>query len=152
MKLDNAVGFIVNSTGRNLVFLLNHGFNKFGITAEQWTIIKRLEELEGITPKELSIQVEKDQGNVTRICELLLNRGIIKKESNLEDKRSVLIFLTDEGKDLAKKLTLIHSEMQNIAMQNVNKEEYIIFNKVMSQINENINKYRNSNVNHGGES
>lgn len=139
MKLDDAIGFIINKTGRGLMLLLNHELIQHGITSEQWTLLKRLEEQDGISLKELSIRVGKDQANVTRICELLIQRGLVSKQQNKEDKRSFLMYLTTEGQSLVELLIPIDEKLQEMALKNISEEELAVFKKVISKINENVN-------------
>lgn len=139
MKLDDAIGFIINKTGRGLMLLLNHELIQHGITSEQWTLLKRLEEQDGISLKELSIRVGKDQANVTRICELLIQRGLVSKQQNKQDKRSFLMYLTTEGQSLVELLIPIDEKLQEMALKNISEEELAVFKKVISKINENVN-------------
>lgn len=140
MKLDDAVGFIINSTGRNLILLLNQKFSQYGITSEQWSLLKRLEEQDGVIIKDLTQRVEKDQGNVTRILDVLEKRGLVKRTPNPDDKRSSLVFLTEEGKGLMENLIPIDEELQEMILKGVCKEELTLFKKILSKINDNVKK------------
>lgn len=140
MKLDDAIGFIINSTGRNLILLLNHKFTQYGITSEQWSLLKRLEEQDGVSIKDLTYRVEKDQGNVTRILDVLEKRELVKRTPNPDDKRSSLVFLTEEGKGLMENLIPIDEELQEVILNGVSKEELTLFKKIISKINDNVKK------------
>lgn len=140
MKLDDAIGFIINSTGRNLILLLNHKFTQYGITSEQWSLLKRLEEQDGVSIKDLTHRVEKDQGNVTRILDVLEKRELVKRTPNPDDKRSSLVFLTEEGKGLMENLIPIDEELQEVILNGVSKEELTLFKKIISKINDNVKK------------
>ncbi|MGE7667163.1 MarR family winged helix-turn-helix transcriptional regulator [Ureibacillus composti] len=140
MRLDDAIGFIINNTGRNLTLLLNKKFSQYGITTEQWTLLKRLDEQDGINIKELTQRVGKDQGNVTRILELLEKGGLVKRTPNPADKRSSLVFLTEEGKGITENLIPIDEELHRNALNGLSEEDLTVFKKVISKINENIKK------------
>lgn len=79
MKFEDAVGFVMTKTLRNMNVLFNHEFKQYGLTSEQWSLLKSLHEEDGITIKELTQRVEKDQGNVTRILDLLTKKSLIKR-------------------------------------------------------------------------
>jgi len=140
LRLDDAIGFIINNTGRNLTLLLNKKFSQYGITTEQWTLLKRLDEQDGINIKELTQRVGKDQGNVTRILELLEKGGLVKRTPNPADKRSSLVFLTEEGKGITENLIPIDEELHRNALNGLSEEDLTVFKKVISKINENIKK------------
>lgn len=82
MKLDDALGVAINNTGRSMSRILTSAFHSLEVTPEQWSILKRLEEEDRITIKELSTRVGNDQANVTRISDLLERKGFIQKISN----------------------------------------------------------------------
>ena len=140
MKLDDAIGFIINNTGRNLILLLNQAFSKYGITAEQWTVLKRLDEQDGISIKGLTKRVGKDQGNVTRIVDVLVKKGVVKRTSNPEDKRSSLVYLTEEGKEVTKNLIPIDKKVHDTALHGLSQEDLTLLKQILFKINENVNK------------
>ncbi|RPK03096.1 MarR family winged helix-turn-helix transcriptional regulator [Priestia endophytica] len=144
MKLDEAIGFLINNTGRNLILLLSNVFSKHNITSEQWTLLKSLEEKDGITTKELVTRVQKDQGNVTRILGLLDEKSLVEKRANPKDKRSTLIYLTSEGNQLVKELIPLDEEVQEIAIKDIPTEDLAIFKKTLTKISENIVNHNKS--------
>ncbi|MDN3233176.1 MarR family winged helix-turn-helix transcriptional regulator [Priestia megaterium] len=138
MKLDEAIGFLINTTARNLILLLSNAFSKHNITSEQWTLLKSLEEKDGITTKELVTRVQKDQGNVTRILGLLEEKSLVEKRANPKDKRSTLIYLTSEGSQLIEELIPLDEEVQEIAIKDISTEDLAILKKTLTKISENI--------------
>ena len=66
MSIDHSLGFVLNHAGRRLTQLLTLRFQPYDMTTEQWSVLNRLDEEDGISQKELAIRSEKDQTNVTR--------------------------------------------------------------------------------------
>ncbi|MCM3080208.1 MULTISPECIES: MarR family transcriptional regulator [Brevibacillus] len=139
MKLDDALGFAINNTGRSMSRILTSAFHSYEVTPEQWSILKRLEEEDRITIKELSKRVGKDQANVTRISDLLDRKGFIQKISNPEDKRSSLVCLTEEGHSIVRQLDPIDERVNDIALQDLTENEIELLKKLLAKIRENIN-------------
>lgn len=138
------VGFAIAKTLRHFNLLFNQEFNEFGITSEQWSLLKRLKGQEGISIKDLAQRVEKDQGNVTRILDLLEKRGLVERRSNQNDRRSSLIYFTEEGRDLVENLMPIDEKVHEIAIDGISEPELIMFMQVLSKINQNAKKYTDS--------
>ncbi|WP_336765924.1 MarR family winged helix-turn-helix transcriptional regulator [Paenibacillus sp. USHLN196] len=141
MNFEEAIGFAMTKTLRNMNVLFNHEFKQYGITSEQWILLKSLEEKDGISIKDLTHSVEKDQANVTRILDLLARKGLVKRCNNPNDKRSSLVFLTGEGSQLTKHLIPLDEKVQEFALEGLSEEELLQFKKLLSQINQNVRQY-----------
>jgi len=123
--------------------LMTH-LNEFDITPEQAAIIRHLGEIEGISQKELATRVDKDQTNITRILDQLERKGMIRRELNLEDRRSYFTYLTVKGRMIDESLRPIEEEVMKLALKDFSDEQREMFlemmNKVISNLESSINK------------
>ncbi|QHW33478.1 MarR family transcriptional regulator [Paenibacillus rhizovicinus] len=140
MKLDDHVGFMVTKTLRQLNVLFNQEFNAYGITSEQWSLLKRLDAQEGISMKDLAQAAEKDQGNVTRILDLLEKRAYVRRSANPNDKRSTLVYLTPAGKELTERLIPLDIRVHEAAVEGLTEEELAVFARVLDTIAHNASR------------
>ncbi|MEI0736890.1 MarR family transcriptional regulator [Paenibacillus sp. JTLBN-2024] len=101
---EHLYGQMVSRTSRALIRYLTAHFKEDDITPEQWTVLKRLGEEDGITQKELALVTDKDQATLTKILDLLERKKLVRRGKNKEDRRSFLIFITDEGRELRERL------------------------------------------------
>lgn len=138
--LHDPIGFLLNSTSRNLIYLKEHFLKKYKVTHEQWALIYQLYGQTGMTQKELATRVKKDQPNVTRILDLLEKKNLVRREKKENDRRCFLIFLTEEGQQLYKQIQP-NQEVIQLAFQGFTKEEKDIFKTLLSRINQNIEDY-----------
>ncbi|PWW07172.1 MarR family transcriptional regulator [Paenibacillus cellulosilyticus] len=143
MKLDNHIGFLLTKTLRQLNCVFNSEFSHYGITSEQWSLLKRLTEQEGSSIKDLAQAVEKDQANVTRIVDVLEKRGLVKRSANPDDKRSTLIYFTNEGKELTASLAPTDEKVHQIAVDGLTEQEIAQFSQVLAKIHQNAHQYLN---------
>jgi DNA-binding MarR family transcriptional regulator len=79
----------------------------YDITPEQFGVLARLQEQEGISQSQLGEKMYKDRHNLTRILNLLEKRGCIERRPDSTDKRIYRLFLTESGRDLQEKLAPI---------------------------------------------
>lgn len=140
MKQDDSIGFLINRTGRKISHFLMGYFHQYDITTEQWGVLNKLGEEDGISQKDLAKRVEKDQTNVTRILDQLERKGLIMRMPNKEDRRSFLTYLTDEGRSVIKKLAPIEEEALSIATSQIPAEKLTELRQILIQITENINQ------------
>ncbi len=137
-KLDDSLGFILNKVNGKLKNELFQQLKEYGVTPEQWAVLNRLWEEDGITPKELADLTFKDKPNTNRILINLQKMGLIARKSHPTDKRAFQIFLTDAGKDLKVKLipkavSLLEKATRKIEEKKV-KEMKILLNQIYNNL------------------
>lgn len=147
MKVDDYIGFILNNASRKWSQFTTDFLKVYDITSEQAGIIRRLGEEEGISQKDLSKRMEKDQTNVTRMLDQLERKGLVRREANLEDRRSFLTYLTDKGKEVNENIIPTELEIMDIALKGLSEEKMILFKDIIDQIVENITMYNNIDIN-----
>jgi DNA-binding MarR family transcriptional regulator len=110
------------------------------ITTEQWVLIDRLAEQDGISQTELASGSFKNAPTVSRIIELLKKKKLITKKRSKEDKRQYLIYLTDKGKGLHHKAMPIVQQLRRRGWYGLSEADYDHFVRMMNQIEENFLK------------
>lgn len=71
-----------------------------GITLSQCHALGEVAGEEGLTPGELAARLRVDPSAVTRITDALVQGGLLRRESDPEDRRHVRLYLTSEGRSL----------------------------------------------------
>jgi DNA-binding MarR family transcriptional regulator len=109
-----------------IVFLLAKAYQKahsafkqklapFGITPVQHLILVVLAEKDYVSPAEISDQIAMDAATLSGVLERMTEAGLIKKEENPEDRRSIRVSLTSRAKkmreDLAEQRKAINEEL-----------------------------------------
>ncbi|KRF13482.1 MarR family winged helix-turn-helix transcriptional regulator [Paenibacillus sp. Soil787] len=134
MGLDNSFGFILNHAGRRLTQLLNNHFQPYDMTTEQWAVLNRLADEDGITQKLLAVRAEKDQTNITRILDQLERKGLVERRANETDRRSFLTFITEQGKALNDTLTPIEQRVIASVLSGFTEEQTSILRGMIIQL------------------
>jgi len=138
--IDESLGFIISRTHRKLTNHLTRKFKPYDITPEQWGVLNRLWEKDGISQKNLSEITIKDQTTLTRILDKLEYKGLIKRQTSPDDRRSFLVFLTGAGRDLQDKLVPIACEALGESLQGLSEGEInqlkILLNKIFNNVDE----------------
>ncbi|MBM7837839.1 DNA-binding MarR family transcriptional regulator [Alkalihalobacillus xiaoxiensis] len=137
-SLDESIGFQTAQTHRALIRLITTHLRTYGITPEQWTVLKRLYQNGDLTQKQLSKVAEKDKATLTRILDLLAQKQLIERKQNAEDKRSFLVGITTKGSDLYKTIKPTTEELyRQTIVKGISEEELSIYINVLSQLKEN---------------
>lgn len=138
---DETIGLYTSHTVKNIIRFLTVNLKDFDVTPEQWTVLKRLAEQDGISQKQLAMKSEKDQPTVTRILDILERKELIYKQKNTEDRRSFLIFITEKGMTAKNELSpFIEDLYEETILKGISEEELEVYKSVLSQINANMTR------------
>jgi MarR family transcriptional regulator, transcriptional regulator for hemolysin len=136
---DELIGLFTSNTVKNIIRFLSANIKNFDITPEQWTVLKRLSENDGINQKELAIKAEKDQPTVTRILDILERKELIIKKKNKDDRRSFILFITDKGIAVKEELSPIIEEIwEEKILTGISEEDLEVYRSVLVKMNDNI--------------
>lgn len=107
------------------------------VTTEQWVIIDSLYHRDGQSQTELADGSFKNMATVSRIIDLTCQKGYTSRVRSESDKRKQRIFLTDEGKDIYKKLKPTVDQLRRKGWRGLNDEDYQDFLRIMNTIFDN---------------
>ncbi|MEG6521960.1 MarR family winged helix-turn-helix transcriptional regulator [Desulfotomaculum sp. 1211_IL3151] len=137
-KLDNSLGFILNRTNTRMKNNLLHHFKDYDVTPEQWAVLNRLWEREGISSTELAELTSKDQPTTVRMLAKLEKKGYITRKVNPEDGRAYQIFLTSEGRALKDKLFPIAFQALDKSLKGIDRKQIEQVKVILNKIFENL--------------
>ena len=137
-SLDDSLGFILGRTALKMKNSFNQALKPHDITVEQWGLLNRLWEKDGVSQKELAEKSCKDQPNITRILDKLEEKGLIRREPDPDDRRAFLIYLTGDGKALKNKLVPIAHQTLERVLTGITAEETdqlkVLLNKIFNNL------------------
>jgi DNA-binding MarR family transcriptional regulator len=103
LKLDNQLCFAVYACAREFTKLYHPLLKELGLTYTQYVTMLALWEQDQITVKHLGHRLYLDSGTLTPLLKKLEATGLITRERDKQDERSVIIDLTERGKQLKEK-------------------------------------------------
>jgi len=139
-NLDDSYGYLINLAAQRLKYELHQTFQAKGydVTPEQWAVLNRLWEQDGLSQVDLAERTFKDKPGTTRILNLLERKGIVVRRPDESDRRVLRVFLTRIGKDLKDKLIPCAQEVLAKSGKNLTKEELAQFKLTLNQILRNL--------------
>lgn len=139
-NLDDSYGYLINLAAQRLKYKLHQTFQAKGydVTPEQWVVLNRLWEEDGLSQVELAERTFKDKPVTTRILSLLEKKGIVVRRSDESDGRVLRVFLTKTGKDLKDKLIPCAQEVLVRSGRNLTKQDVAKFKLTLNQILSNL--------------
>src|SRR5690606_35902165 len=127
-------------TARRIKQYAQYQFNcqQFGITVDQWTVLKNLNQHSDLSQKELADYCGKDQPTLTRMVDLLVSKKLVERRANPADRRSFLVHLTDAGKRKVETLSGEVSKIRKQAWKNLNDEDFQNLKRILNTIYEHL--------------
>ncbi|GAA2383765.1 MarR family winged helix-turn-helix transcriptional regulator [Nonomuraea africana] len=138
--LDDSVGFLINRTAVHLKRALTREFRANGqtVTAEQWALLNRVWEQEGLSQVRLAELTFKDKPNVTRMVEVLERDGLIERRQDEGDRRTYRIHATEEGLRLRDELVPLAMAVLDRALAGVAEDDIERLKRVLEQMDRNM--------------
>lgn len=104
------------------------------MTPEQYGVLHRLTLTDGISQKKLAELHSRDQTSISKVLDKLEHKKLILRRSNPSDRRSVLIHLTEKGRDTVETLNPLMGAHNDEAIEGLTEEELSLFIRVMNRI------------------
>lgn len=138
--LYNSYSLLLDRTARRVKQYAQQRFNELGfnITVDQWVVLKHLHEKKEMKQNELAELLFKDNPTLTRIIDLLCEKGLTVRNANPDDRRSFKVSLTREG---IKKVEQLNPKIKNIRFQawdGLTERDFNQFKKILNTIYENL--------------
>ena len=133
--------FILDRTARRVKQYAQTSFAEkdFGITIDQWSVLKVLYNEDPMTHKELAEKTGKDQPTLTRIVDIIIKKELVERVEHPNDRRCLLVQLTDTGKERIKMLSPEIAAIRMKAWENLSEEDFKNFTRILNTIYTNLN-------------
>lgn len=140
----NRYSLLLDCTARRVKQYAQFQFNQgnYGVTVDQWIVLKNLNESDNITQKELAKLCGKDQPTLTRILDLLVKKEFVSRIMHEQDRRSFIVRLTDKGRTKVKEMTPYVKNIRMKAWENLGKSDFDHLQRILNTI------YKNLELNH----
>ncbi len=101
-RLDDAVAFRLHRTNRLLLTHLSRflGSRTRGVSPEKWFVLARLRESGPLHQVRLTDPALVDAPNISRLVDSLVRSGLVERHADPTDRRSRVLQLTAEGREL----------------------------------------------------
>jgi DNA-binding MarR family transcriptional regulator len=122
-NIENTLGYWINRCAILLKNELTHRFKQAGhdVTPEEWVILNRLWEQDGLSQNELADRTIKDKTTVTRFLNNMEAKGLVIRKPNKEDGRFKKIHLTSTAQKLRPVLIKIAQGMLTEVSSNLSE-------------------------------
>ena len=104
------------------------------ITIDQWLVLKTLQENPDITLQQIALVVFKDFASITRIMQLLVAKGFVRRTRHAKDQRRSSLTLTTAGEKTIRVLQPIITSNRRHALRGIAPGEVAITHALLEGI------------------
>ncbi len=144
---EESVGRLIYKTGLVLRNYAENLLKPYGLTVEQLFLLKNMSSESGVTQRQLCELSEKQPANMTRILDRIEGKGRIVRKPNPTDRRSALVFLTEEGEMLLAEVSSLFESYSGRMTEGIEQEEERVFKDILARIEGNIQSLTQDVVN-----
>ena len=117
------------------------------ITLEQFITLDAISTGKGVCQRDLAKILLKDRSNVTRILNLLEEKGLIYREMSQKSNRMVKVsYLTDKGQELIDKYADILKNDLNAFLSQFDQQKLLIMEEMLQKISSKISENANIQI------
>jgi MarR family transcriptional regulator, organic hydroperoxide resistance regulator len=136
---DNIISLMsaIRENSNKLIVREMAGRNIKGLVTSHGDILMALFEKKVLTMKEIAGRIERDKSTVTALIGKLIKFGYVKKESDPQDSRVVLVALTEKGKNLRPDFDDISNKLLSTVYKGISDNEKKTVSAILNKIKRN---------------
>lgn len=113
LRPDNSVGLLIKRVMQSVLLQIDRRLAPHDLTHAQWLPLYRLARGECVTTAALARDQAQDPGAMTRALDRLEAKGLVRRERSLQDRRVVMLELTDAGHAAAQLVPPVLADVLN---------------------------------------
>lgn len=126
--------FRLAALGRKISRQYSAAFAPYGITPTQSFVLFDLIRNDGSSVKDIAARIQLDSPAVTGVIDRLVKEGLVRRQEDPSDRRSLQIYLTSRGRELARQLLPLAQEFNRSLQTGLNPEERQLFDQVLTRL------------------
>ncbi|MET0518079.1 MAG: MarR family transcriptional regulator [Burkholderiaceae bacterium] len=120
----DALGWMLSRLKQSITCVVDQRLNDYGLTHAQWVPLLTLRFSGDLSVVKLAGELGTDAGALTRLLDRLEAKKLCRRERSTEDRRVVMVSLTEEGERVSSKLLAVLSDVYNAHLQGFSHEEW----------------------------
>jgi DNA-binding MarR family transcriptional regulator len=116
--LTEHLAYLLAQANREINRQLEMRLSTEGVPVEQWRILKVLSDGQGHSMGELAEAVLLNHPTLTKMVDRMISDSLVYRRQDAEDRRKVLMFISDRGKALCKRLNSLAASQEAHILQN----------------------------------
>lgn len=151
MKLNNTILREVGNLARAIKTNNDLKYNQLDLHKNQYIFLTRICEHQGISPKELSINLKVDKTTTTKAVQKLINHDYVIKTKNQADARKIQLYPTEKALEIYDELINEENKILEYCFKDFSDDEIKLAHQLIGRMNGNYKEYWYQAKNYKGE-
>jgi len=136
MKPEECIFFQLAKASQAAVRFWSRSLLPLGVTAVQGMVLCFLSDRDGITAGFLGERTRLDSATLTGVIDRLESLGLVRRKPHDTDRRSVVVCLTEEGKNTARAVTDLMEGSNREFFRDMTQQDETAFRKYLVHVRE----------------
>lgn len=133
-EVSKSIGFLLAKAYQRACALYKEKFDRYGLTPQQFGLLRFLWEEDGLTQVELSNRSQIDRTTIGGLIDRLEQSGLLVRLPHPEDRRAYRISLTESGKNLESELSPLAEELHKAILARLSPEEIASLTAILQKL------------------
>lgn len=142
LKIEESIDYQIRYTWHNIAKMYNQIANQYELTQSSGLALISIDDKGGTPATQVAIRMGMEPTSLSRLLRSMEEKKYIYTGKDKEDGRKVLVFLTSLGKKKKRMSKMIVKSFNERILGDISESSADNFFKVMNQVNEHINKYK----------
>ncbi len=129
----HGLGYRIKLLSQLLTRKFTEKLEPFGLTPFHWLVLCCLWLEDGLPTSSIGDKLQQVGGTLTGVLDRMEERGLVRRERDLKDRRIWRIWLTDAGRELETILPPMAVELRENAMRGIPNDEREIFSQLLDR-------------------
>lgn len=145
MKKENSISSLYHRTHKKLLTYIRELADPYNFNQGELSLLVRLiKKGDGISQKELRNKLPISKSTLSKTVNNLVDKDYLRKETDPDDKRVTLIYLTQQGKEMEETLAKINRQAEDKMLQGFKDKEIENLSEYMERMLDNLSNGKTS--------
>lgn len=140
MKIENSLGYLLNTSARLIKRTLDIQLNTYDITSSQWAVLSVLSVKDNLSQAEVADKLNSDRATCGTIIDKLVSKKLVEKKLSPSDRRSYRVKLLPKAKKIISDISAKANSVNDLAVTGLSVSEIQVLVKCLNTIMKNLNE------------
>jgi DNA-binding MarR family transcriptional regulator len=122
----------IEQTLRHLEIVYRRLVRRLGLSVLEWYALRALYQADGLSASELAERVCRHPSSLTSLLDRLEQKGLVRRAADPADRRSVRVFLTEQGRAREPAVQAVAGELETLVAEVVEPGDLAVFWRVLA--------------------
>ncbi len=132
--VDDYLLYLLAAASHSLSGKFHHQVKQQGTSANEWRVLACLADRTGLMLTELAEFVLFEQSHLTKVVDRMEQQGLVTRKKTADDRRKVLIQITNRGREIVKPLMTAAQHHETAAAASLNNSEQAILKRILKKL------------------